>query len=62
MLAIAAPSFNQPSETFIRDHVRTIAPSETVLICHERKLTITSLLPKSAASSYGSSFIILGVR
>lgn len=32
-LAIAAPSFDRPSETFIRDHVRMIAPGKTVLIC-----------------------------
>ncbi|HEY3797716.1 MAG TPA: glycosyltransferase [Caulobacteraceae bacterium] len=32
-LAIAAPSFFQPSETFIRDHARTIAPGATALIC-----------------------------
>lgn len=31
-VAIAAPSFDQPSETFIRDHVRNIAPGETVLL------------------------------
>ncbi|WP_370879984.1 glycosyltransferase [Labrys monachus] len=35
MFAIAAPSFNAPSETFIRDHVRLIAPGRTVLICRE---------------------------
>ncbi|MEM1344317.1 MAG: glycosyltransferase [Pseudomonadota bacterium] len=33
MLAIAAPSFDQPSETFIAGHVRGIAPGQTVLIC-----------------------------
>ena len=32
-LAIAADSFDLPTETFIRDHVRTIAPRATVLIC-----------------------------
>ncbi len=32
-LAIAAPSFDAPSETFIHDHVRLIAPGETVLLC-----------------------------
>ena len=32
-VAIAAPSFDAPSETFIRDHVRTIAPGRTALIC-----------------------------
>ena len=32
MLAIAAPSFDKPSETFIRDHVRTLAPGRTVLL------------------------------
>ena len=35
-LAIAANSFNLPSETFIRDHVRIIAPELTVLLArHE---------------------------
>jgi colanic acid/amylovoran biosynthesis glycosyltransferase len=33
MLAIATTHLNAPSETFIRDHIRTIAPGETVLIC-----------------------------
>jgi colanic acid/amylovoran biosynthesis glycosyltransferase len=33
MLAIAAKAFNSPSETFIRDHVRSIAPGTTVLLC-----------------------------
>lgn len=33
MLAIAAPRFNAPSETFIRNHVRSIAPGETILLC-----------------------------
>jgi len=37
MLAIAAPSFNQPSETFIRAHVRHIAPGETILICENER-------------------------
>lgn len=35
MLAIAAPSFNIFSETFIHDHVRMIAPSRTVLLCYD---------------------------
>lgn len=35
MLAIAARSFNKPSETFIRDHARIIAPGKTVLICND---------------------------
>jgi colanic acid/amylovoran biosynthesis glycosyltransferase len=34
-LAIAAPSFSQVSETFIRDHVCHIAPGSTVLICQD---------------------------
>lgn len=34
-LAIAAPSFNAQSESFIHDHVRTIAPSETILLCKD---------------------------
>lgn len=34
-LAIAAPSFNGQSETFIHDHVRTIAPGETILLCKD---------------------------
>lgn len=33
MLAIAANSFNQPSETFIRAHVEMIAPGHTILLC-----------------------------
>jgi glycosyltransferase involved in cell wall biosynthesis len=33
MLAIAAPRFDASSETFIRDHVRLLAPSETILLC-----------------------------
>jgi glycosyltransferase involved in cell wall biosynthesis len=35
MLAIVAPSFNQVSETFIADHVRTLAPGRTVLVCND---------------------------
>lgn len=35
MLAIAAPSFDLPSETFIRDQARTIAPGDTVLLCQD---------------------------
>ena len=35
VLALAASSFSQPSETFIRDHARTIAPQATILLCHE---------------------------
>lgn len=34
-LAIAAPSFSAPSETFIRAHVRTLAPGATVLVCDD---------------------------
>ena len=34
-LCIAAPSFNQLSETFIRDHVRFIAPGSTILLCQD---------------------------
>jgi len=34
-LAIAATSFSQPSETFVRAHVRTIQPLSTVLICQD---------------------------
>lgn len=35
MLAIAANTFDKPSETFIRAHVTNIAPGRTVLICRE---------------------------
>ena len=34
-LAIAAPGFHLPSETFIRDHVRVLAPGRTVLLCQD---------------------------
>lgn len=34
-LAIAAPSFRGSSETFIRAHVRTVAPGTTVLLCED---------------------------
>lgn len=33
VLAIVSPSFNQVSETFVADHVRTLAPGRTVLVC-----------------------------
>lgn len=33
LLAIAAPSFDAVSETFIRDHTRFLAPGRTVLLC-----------------------------
>ncbi|MBK0400380.1 glycosyltransferase [Limibaculum sp. M0105] len=32
VLALAATSFNKPSETFIRDHARMIAPGQTILL------------------------------
>ena len=35
MLAIAAPSFNQVSETFVADHARTLLPAATVLVCQD---------------------------
>lgn len=35
MLAIAANSFDAPSETFIRAHAAQIAPGRTVLICRD---------------------------
>src|SRR6056297_2612402 len=35
MLAIAANTFDKPSETFIRAHVTHIAPGRTVLICRK---------------------------
>ncbi|MBP7000675.1 glycosyltransferase [Amaricoccus sp.] len=34
-LAIAAPGFSQPSETFVHHHVRTLAPGRTVLVCYD---------------------------
>lgn len=34
-LAIVAPSFNAVSETFVADHVRTLAPGRTVLVCRD---------------------------
>lgn len=34
-LAIAAPSFSRPSETFIRSHAATILPNDTVLLCQD---------------------------
>lgn len=35
MFAIAANSFNQLSETFIRSHIRDIAPEHTILLCQD---------------------------
>jgi colanic acid/amylovoran biosynthesis glycosyltransferase len=35
ILAIATRRFDAPSATFIRDHVRTLAPRATVLICQK---------------------------
>lgn len=35
--ALAAPSFNQVTETFIADHARFIAPGRTVLICNDSR-------------------------
>jgi colanic acid/amylovoran biosynthesis glycosyltransferase len=35
VLAIVAPSFNHLSETFIADHVRTLAPGRTVLVSQD---------------------------
>ena len=61
MLVIAAPSFDAPSETFIRDHVRNIAPGRTALAAFKEGLPedfdgpeITGLRPgwKSPGSIY----------
>lgn len=38
-LALVAPSFNAVSETFIADHVRTLAPGRTVLVCRDSRGT-----------------------
>ncbi len=35
VLAIVSASFNQVSETFVADHVRTLAPGRTVLVCQD---------------------------
>lgn len=35
-LAIAAKTFDAPTQTFIRDHVHNIAPGSTVLICKKK--------------------------
>ena len=35
MIAIVNPSFNQVSETFVADHVCTLAPGRTVLVCQD---------------------------
>ncbi|TIR30181.1 MAG: glycosyltransferase [Mesorhizobium sp.] len=35
MIAVISQFFNAPSETFIRDHVRNLAPGMTVLICQD---------------------------
>src|SRR5262249_33131577 len=35
MLAIASPHFNAPSTTFIRNHVCTLAPGQTILLCED---------------------------
>lgn len=34
-LALIAPSFSVVSETFVADHVRTLAPGRTVLVCND---------------------------
>lgn len=36
-LAIAAMSLDKPSETFIRDHIRMIAPGETIILCQNSR-------------------------
>jgi glycosyltransferase involved in cell wall biosynthesis len=36
-LALVAPSFDAVSETFIADHVRTLAPGRTVLVCRDSR-------------------------
>ena len=35
VLALAAPSFNLVSETFIANHAQTLAPGRTVLVCQD---------------------------
>ena len=44
-LLIAAPSFSQPSETFIRAHAKTIQPKRTVLVCQDGRGTEVLQLP-----------------
>ena len=39
MLALAAATFGAPSETFIHDHARHLAPDATVLICRDEQGT-----------------------
>jgi glycosyltransferase involved in cell wall biosynthesis len=38
-LAIAAPDFDGPSQTFVRDHARSIAPAHTILLCNNSRGT-----------------------
>ena len=45
MLIIAAPTFDLPSETFVRNHVRTIAPGDTALLCFSERGTAGFKLP-----------------
>lgn len=39
MLCVAAARFDLPSETFIRDHTRSLAPGRTVLVCQHADAT-----------------------
>ena len=36
-IAIAAPNFSALSETFIHDHVRTLSPNDTILLCEDER-------------------------
>jgi len=63
-LAIAAPSFNWPSETFIHDHVRVIAPGETVLLCDDGRGTerfdcpvLLNMNPSKPPTRFGESIV-----
>lgn len=68
VLAIAATSFNKPSETFIRDHARIIAPGETILLCQDPSGTgafdcpVLSGLDLGAAADAPAAPVLAAVR
>ncbi len=53
--AIAASSFNKPSETFIRDHAQTIAPGATILLSDEAPGGALARFPALSGIGFGAA-------
>ena len=54
LFAIAASSFSQPSETFIRNHARTIAPERTLIISQDNALVEGNCIEALTGVDFGA--------